>query len=74
MFGYSLENWKKITGSVVYPPRNYPPPPPPTPQIVSPEDLKTTTSTITEYIIGHFRETKTLTFKTRLSAKTIFCV
>ena len=49
-------------------------PPPPTPQIVSPEDLKTTTSTITEYIIGHFRETKTLTFKTRLSAKTIFCV
>ena len=51
-----------------------PPPPPPTPQIVSPEDLKITTSTITEYIIGHFRETKTLTFKTRLSAKTIFCV
>ena len=24
MFGYSLENGKKITGSVVYPPRNYP--------------------------------------------------
>ena len=26
MFGHSLENWKKNTGSVVYPPRNYPPP------------------------------------------------
>ena len=61
MFGHSLENWRKIAGSV-------------TPQILSPDDLKITTSTITEYIIGHFRETKTLSFKTGVRVKNILCV
>ena len=72
MFGHSLENWKKkiqVRLSIL-PATNLSP----TPQILAPDDLKIKTSTITEYIIGHFRETKTLSFKTGVRAKTILCV